>query len=180
MRVALFGGSFNPPHVAHQISALYVLETAPVDQLWFMPCFKHPFDKELEGFDHRMEMCRLAAIPLAARTRVIDIEKQLGGESYTLRTVRALKEEYPEYKFSLVLGSDLLVEVGKWHGWDELRATVPFIVVGRGKPIPECPLALSDISSTQVRQMLRSGESVSGLVPREVIMYIKKHKLYGR
>jgi len=64
MRVAIYGGSFNPPHVAHQLAALYVLETQPVDELWFVPCFKHPFEKALESFEDRLEMCRRAAAPL--------------------------------------------------------------------------------------------------------------------
>ena len=55
-RVALFGGSFNPPHVAHQMVALYVLETQPVDELWFVPTYAHPFGKALVDYDHRIAM----------------------------------------------------------------------------------------------------------------------------
>ena len=67
MRVALFGGSFNPPHVAHQLAALYVLETAPVDELWFVPAFEHAFGKPLAPFDDRLAMCELAAAALGPR-----------------------------------------------------------------------------------------------------------------
>ncbi len=62
MRVAVFGGSFNPPHVAHQFVALYVLETAGVDELWLVPCAKHTFEKLLAPFSHRLRMCELAAL----------------------------------------------------------------------------------------------------------------------
>ena len=111
MRVALFGGSFNPPHVAHQLVALYVLETAPVDALWFVPAFEHAFGKPLAAFEDRLAMCELAAAALGPRAQVSDVERALGGRSLTLRTVRRLTELHPEHAFSLVIGSDLTGEV---------------------------------------------------------------------
>ena len=100
MRVALFGGSFNPPHVAHQMAALYVLETAPVDALWFVPAFEHAFGKPLVAFDDRLAMCGLAAAALGPRVRVSDVEREIGGRSLTLRTVRRLMDLHPEHAFS--------------------------------------------------------------------------------
>ena len=70
MRVAIFGGSFNPPHLAHQMAALYVLETAAIDELWIVPAFQHPFGKVLAPFAHRLEMCELAAAALGPRVKV--------------------------------------------------------------------------------------------------------------
>src|SRR5436305_7074018 len=131
MRVALFGGSFNPPHMGHELAALYVLETAPVDELWFVPTFKHAFEKALQPFEDRQHMCELAARALGPRARVSDIERDLGGESRTLRTVRALEARHPEHRFQLVVGADLVGEIDGWWGADELRREVPFIVVGR-------------------------------------------------
>src|SRR4051812_26752381 len=64
MRVAIFGGSFNPPHVGHQLAALWVLETAGVDELWFVPAFVHPFEKALAPFEDRRRMCERAAAAL--------------------------------------------------------------------------------------------------------------------
>src|SRR6187549_742241 len=107
MRVALFGGSFNPPHVGHQLAALYVLETAAVDELWFVPTFLHPFDKPLERFADRFALCQRAAEALGPRVRVSDIEARLGGQSRTLRTVQTLIAAHPDVVFSLVIGSDL-------------------------------------------------------------------------
>src|ERR1041384_419210 len=95
MRIALFGGSFNPPHVGHQLAALYVLETAAVDELWFVPAFRHPFDKPLADFEDRMTMCQRAAAALGPRVRVSDIERALGGPSRTLRTVQTLVQRHP-------------------------------------------------------------------------------------
>ena len=92
MRVAIFGGSFNPPHVGHQLVALYVLETAAADELWFVPCWRHTFGKALEAFEDRLRMSELAAAALGARARVSDVEARVGGEmSRTLLTIKGLQ-----------------------------------------------------------------------------------------
>jgi nicotinate-nucleotide adenylyltransferase len=181
MRVALFGGSFNPPHVGHQLAALYVLETSPVDELWLIPCFKHPFDKHLEPFEDRLEMCRRAAAALGPRARVDDVERQLGDESRTLRTVRALEARHPQHQFSLVIGADLVGETDGWYGADELRRALPFIVVGRagaGAADARRDVEMPDVSSTEIRRALREGEPVTGLVPRAVVDYIYARGLF--
>jgi len=179
--IALYGGSFNPPHVAHQMVALYVLETAPVDGLWFVPCFRHPFDKPLAAFEDRFRMCERAAAALGPRVKVSDIERDIGGESRTLRTVRRLEELHPELRFTLVIGGDLLAEVPTWYGGAELQNSVPFVVVGRGGTGPGAApgvVAMPEVSSTEVRQALREGKSVEGLVPRAVLDYIYERGLY--
>lgn len=177
MRVALFGGSFNPPHVAHQLVALYVLETQPVEEVWLVPCFRHPFDKPLERFDDRLAMCELAAAALGPRARVIDIERTLGGPSRTLRTVKALRAAHANTEFSLVIGADLEGEIATWHGAEELRQTVPFIVVGRAGH-GGGPVAMPAVSSSEVRERLAHGAAVDALVPRSVLDYIRQRKLY--
>jgi nicotinate-nucleotide adenylyltransferase len=184
VRVALFGGSFNPPHVGHELAALYVLETAPVDELWFVPAFKHAFEKTLLPFEDRHQMCELAAAALGPRARVSDVERDLGGESRTLRTVRALQAQHPSHEFALVIGADLVGEVGSWYGAEELRRDVPFIVVGRsgaarasagGAPAVEMPA----VSSTEIRRALAAGEPVTGLVSRPILAYIYARDLFG-
>jgi len=179
VRVALFGGSFNPPHVAHQMAALYVLETAPVDALWFVPAFEHAFGKPLVAFDDRLAMCGLAAAALGPRVRVSDVEREIGGRSLTLRTVRRLMDLHPEHAFSLVIGSDLLEDVAGWYRGDELARTVPFIVVGRPGGRPDAAqVVMPEVSSTAVRAALAAGRSVDGLVPRAVLDYILGKGLY--
>jgi len=179
MRVAIFGGSFNPPHVAHQMAALYVLETAPVDELWLVPAVRHAFGKTLAPFADRLAMCEVAAAALGPRVRVSAIERDLGGESRTLRTIRRLQQEHPGTSFSLVIGADLLAEVPSWLGGAELQRTVPFIVVGRaGFTGGDVPVALPAVSSRQVRAALATGGEVRGLVPRAVLDYISSHNLY--
>jgi nicotinate-nucleotide adenylyltransferase len=181
MRVALFGGGFNPPHIAHQMVALYVLETERIDQLWFVPCWRHPFHKPLAPFENRLRMCELAAKGLGARARVTEIERTIGGPSRTLHTVRRLRKLHPAHTYSLVIGSDVAAEVPTWYRAADLQALCSFIVVGRrgAKGAAEySPVTIPEVSSSEVRKLLRAGESAEGLVPRAVLDYIYRHGLY--
>jgi len=178
MRVAFFGGSFNPPHVAHQLVSLYVLETASVDELWLVPCWKHAFDKALAPYAQRLRMCELAAAALGPRARASDIEGRLGGESRTLLTIKALRQERPDCEFHLVVGADIEPELPAWYGAEELLRTVPRIVVGRGGFAGGPAIAMPELSSTEARRRLAAGQSVDGLLPKSVAEYIRKHRLY--
>ena len=189
MRVALFGGSFNPPHVGHQLLALYVLETAGVDELWFVPAFQHPFHKALETFEDRRAMCERAVEALGPRARVSDVEARLGGASLTLRTVQRLMQDHPGHAFSLVIGSDLVAETASWHGITELRRLVPFIVVQRGGH-PSAPdddrgagtaaaVTMPEISSSEIRAALAAGRPMNRWISGRVLDYIAERGLYG-
>ena len=132
--VALFGGSFNPPHVVHQMVALYVIETALVDELWMVPTWGHPFGKELASFDDRVAMCELAAAGLGPRVSVSRVEAavaaQHGGVSRTLHTIEHLAEIRPDIALRLVIGADILADTPKWHRWDDVVRRAPPIVIG--------------------------------------------------
>jgi nicotinate-nucleotide adenylyltransferase len=191
VHVALFGGSFNPPHIAHQLACLYVLSTEPVDQVWLVPCFRHVFGKVLAPFEDRFEMCRRLAAPLGQAVQVSAIEQELGGESKTLRTVRALEALHPATRFSLVLGDDVLAETPRWYRWDELRAAVGLIALGRqwaggagavgpmvGEPgLPR--LHLPQVSSSAIRAAIAQGQDTSAWVPLSVRHWIEQRGLYG-
>jgi nicotinate-nucleotide adenylyltransferase len=178
MRVAFFGGSFNPPHIAHQLAALYVLETSGVDELWFVPCFRHPFEKALAPYEHRLRMCELAVASLGSRAKVSEIEGSLGNESRTLLTIKALQSAHPQHQFHLVVGTDIKRELPLWYGAEELLATVPLIVVGRGGYEREETIQMPSVSSTEVRARLAAGKSVSGLLSSTIERYLREHHLY--
>jgi nicotinate-nucleotide adenylyltransferase len=186
-RIALFGGSFNPPHVAHQLVALYVLETQPIDELWFVPTYAHPFGKQLASFEHRLAMCELAAAPLGPRARGSSAEAELAARPgfVTSRTIALVDYLAGQgYELRLVIGSDILGDAAKWYRWNDIVARAPLIVVGRaGHDLPPgsvaTPITMPQISATQVRDLLARGASeVAGLVPREVLRYIGEHHLY--
>jgi nicotinate-nucleotide adenylyltransferase len=186
--IALFGGSFNPPHVAHQMVVLYVLETQPIDEVWLVPTWKHAFGKDLAPYDDRIAMCELAARPLGDRVRVSRVEEEVAHRpgfvaSRTLETVEALAAANPGATFRLVIGADILAETEKWYRWDELIRRAPPIVIARGGyPRPpdlvSSDIEISALSSTEVRRRLGDGGDASGLLPRSVIGYIARRGLY--
>ena len=179
--VALFGGSFNPPHVSHLLAATWALSAVPVDRVLVVPVFKHPFAKELAPFDDRLEMCRLA-LGWVPGVEVSDVERRLGGESLTLRTVEHLAEAQPTWRLRLLIGADVLADLPKWHRFDRIRELAPPIVLGRaGVDDARAPAAfLPQVSSTEVRAALGNGdvEAVRGRVPAAVIDYAVRCGLY--
>lgn len=177
--IAVFGGSFNPPHLAHQMACLVVLETEPIDELWMVPTWRHPFDKELIDYEHRVAMCELAAAGFAGRVQVSRIEKRLGGAaSRTLDTLEALRSRCPDDQLRLVIGADILSETDKWHRWDEVARLAPPLVIGRTGYRSDAELTLPAVSSTGIRNRLRRGEDVVPLVSRAVMDYIAQRGLY--
>lgn len=191
--IALFGGSFNPPHVAHQMVCLVVLETVGVDAVWMVPTYRHAFAKDLIDFEERCRMCELAAGAFGGRVVVSRIEKELGGGvSRTLDTVQTLAVREPDARFRLVIGADILGETGKWYRWPDVAALAPPIVVGRAGYATDrsnhgsegadgwtwLDIELPRVSSTEVRARIARGESVLPLVPRVVLNYIAERGLY--
>jgi nicotinate-nucleotide adenylyltransferase len=180
MRTAVFGGSFNPPHVAHQMACLHVLETAGVDRVLWVPVGQHPFAKDVAPFEHRFEMCRLAAARFGAAAVVSRVESELPTPSRTLVTLRHLAAGSPGERFALVIGTDILPERDKWFGWAEIERLCEVVVVGRaGYPAPGVQVALPAVSSTEIRARLARREDVSGMVPASVLGYLRAHGLYG-
>jgi nicotinate-nucleotide adenylyltransferase len=131
----VFGGSFNPPHVAHLFAVVYALATAPIDRVLVIPVFRHPFAKELASFADRLEMCRLA-LGWIPGVELSTVEQELGGESLTLRTVEHLSARHPAWSLRLLVGADVLPELPKWHRWGRIAAIAPPLVLGRcgGEP----------------------------------------------
>lgn len=178
--VALYGGTFDPPHVAHVMCAAYVLATAMVDRLWVMPAYEHPLSKRPSAsYEDRLAMCALAFADLR-RVEVSRLEAQLGGTSHTLDTLEALRKRSPRTRFRLVIGADILEETALWHRFDRIAELAPPIVVGRaGFPLPPgVEVALPEVSSTEIRDRLREGRPVSGLVPGSVLEFLEGKGLY--
>lgn len=181
MNVAVFGGSFNPPHVAHVLACALVLAVEPVDRVLVVPTFQHPFGKPLAPFAERVAMCELAFEGLTA-VGVSPIEQELGGESRTLRLVEQLTARQPTWKLRLVIGADILVEAPRWKGFDEIARLAPPIVLGRsGFEAQAGPTLLPEVSSTAVRDAIARGawEEARRVVPRRVLEHVKARGLYG-
>lgn len=166
-RVALFGGSFNPPHRGHTEIIKWLFARGIVDEIWVIPCFIHPFGKELLPFKDRLAMCDLAFKKLRLPIHILDVEQRLGGTSYTLRTVEVLKAENPDVRFLLVTGDDVQEETTKWQAFGRIRDLVEIVHIPRGPTSP-----IPDISSTDIRRRVEGGEPFAGLVEKEVAVYI--------
>jgi nicotinate-nucleotide adenylyltransferase len=177
---AVFGGSFDPPHVGHVLAVSYVLSVYPVDRLVVVPVYRHPFNKDLTDFSHRLSMCELAFRDLR-RIEVSDIERQLGAQSRTLTTIEAMLARDAETSLRLVIGADVLADRDKWYRFDRIAELAPPIVLGRaGVQHPEAPLAvLPEVSSSEVRRRCAAGLAIEGLLPHVVAGYITQHCLYG-
>ncbi|WP_394843649.1 nicotinate (nicotinamide) nucleotide adenylyltransferase [Pendulispora brunnea] len=179
--VAVFGGSFNPPHIAHVMTVLVVLSTHPVDRVVVIPTFAHPFAKQLAPYEDRVRMIELAMAGIA-RVEISRIEETLGGESRTLRTLEHLQSEHPSWNLRLVMGADVLAETPKWYAFDRIAKIAPPIVLGRAgfessaAPTPILPA----ISSTDIRAKVGQGRwsDLEPIVPRTVLEYIREHALY--
>ena len=179
--VAILGGSFNPPHVAHVMAAYWTLATQDVSEVWLLPSYRHPFGKELAPFEDRVHMCDLA-VRAVRGAAVCTAEAELADDPLvgkTARTLEHLKVKHPSYDFALVVGADVLPETDKWYRWDRVTELARIVIVGREgyPPIPGAP-SLPAISSTEIRARLARGDDVSGLVPRSVREYAVQKRLY--
>jgi len=187
--VALFGGSFNPPHIGHVLSVTYALSAGLVERVVSVPVFAHALGKRLEAFEHRVEMARLAFEWLPG-VEVSRIEERLGTPSRTLDTIVALQAEHPSWDLRLLVGSDILGELHQWHAFAEIARRAPPLVLPRAGTDAAGPLPrlLPEVSSTDVRARIGAWAQDSSplaqleleaLVPRAVLRYVKAHGLYG-
>lgn len=164
-RVAVFGGSFNPPHIGHVLVATWVRSTGAADEVWWVPTWVHPFGKQLAPFDVRVAMCDAVAQDLGPWARVDTIEATLPEPSFSITMLNALASAHPDVSFRLIVGADTLTETNKWRGWDEISERYTPILAGRSGHADIGALQFPNISSTEIRQRLAKGESVSHLLP---------------
>lgn len=174
--LAVFGGSFDPPHIGHVLLATYALSVAGVARVIAAPTYVHAFGKPLSEYAHRLRMCELAFAPLPA-VEVTPIERELGGTSRTLRLVTELAARHPDAQLRLLVGADIPLETSRWQGFDAICRLAPLLVVGRGGYAASGP-TLPEISSTELRALLARGDDCSAFLPAAVRAYIAEHGLY--
>ena len=173
--IALFGGSFDPPHVGHLLAAAYVLAVEPVDALWFVPVLDHPFGKQFQGsYDHRVELCQKVAAMLP-RAQVSRAEQE-SGQARTVDLLEWLHARHPGTKWALVLGTDLDAERAQWKNFPRIQELARIVTVQRAGHSQTA--ILPEVSSTQVRALLNSGADVSRLIPRAVLEAIQTAGTY--
>lgn len=178
LKVGIFGGSFNPVHTGHVALAKSLCQKAGLDEVWFMVSPMNPFKKHATDLlaDHlRLEMVR-KAVENEPQLKASDYEFLLPKPSYTWNTLQALSADYPDTAFTLLIGGDNWAAFDKWYRSADILARYPIVVYPRqgshtgnvpeGVTIVETPLL--DISSTEIRQRIREGKSIEGMVPLAV------------
>lgn len=185
MRIGILGGTFNPPHLGHLILAQEVGQKIELDKIFFVPTNIAPHKERDEvGAQHRFNMLALA-IDGQHQFQIKDWELRRGGVSYTIDTIRVLREEFPYDELFLIVGSDLARTMDSWKDYQEVRKNVKVVVAQR----QEAPAEKKDdfifvdiiqigISSSQIREMIKKGRIVKNLVRDNVWKYIEEHRLY--
>jgi nicotinate-nucleotide adenylyltransferase len=198
VRIGVFGGSFDPPHVGHLLLAVDAVEALALDRLVFVPAAQQPLKASVpEAAAHRLAMVRLLAGD-DPRLAVDAVETDRGGLSFTVDTLRHFRASYPAASLLLLLGADAaallpqwrepatvlaLARLAVWQREDRTAASLPpevraLSLRGAGEPIALSTRRL-DVSSTEVRARLAAGRTVRGFVPDAVADYIAAHGLYA-
>lgn len=189
MNIGIFGGSFNPIHNGHISLARQLLELVGLDEVWFMVSPLNPLKKptDLLDDDHRMALVSVA-LRDEPRLTACDHELTMPKPSYSWNTMQSLSATYPQHRFTLVIGGDNWQCFTRWRNHDLLLANYNIAVYPRrGAEINRNTLPpgvqlydtqLIDISSTQIRRMIRTGESIAELVPPAVASIIAEEGLY--
>lgn len=189
-RVAIFGGSFDPPHAAHVALARTAREALALDEVRWIPAGR-PWQKSraMTPPEQREAMVRLA-IDGEPGCTLDRIEIEHTGPSVTLDTVEALSAREPGTEWVLLIGGDQYANLHTWRGWERLLALTVLAVAQRpgerpppdpavlARPHRAVPLPMLDISSTDIRARVARGDPIDGLVPPAVARYIDQHRLY--
>ena len=189
-RIGLLGGSFDPVHNAHIALACIALDTLALDELRWVPAGE-PWQKtrRITAARHRVAMIELAMAG-EPRFKLERCEIDRSGPSYTLDTVRAVRQAEPDAQWFLVVGQDQLANLHTWHGWQELLGLVTLTVAARpgaakavdaqvqGRAYRVLPLPAMDVAATTIRERVARGQPIDALVPPAVARYIARHNLY--
>ncbi len=190
-KVAVFGGTFNPFHIGHYKMLESLCKQDFLDKVFLLPdkVPPHKVCDYMAGDEHRIEMCRIICEDFKkASLCLIDFERE--GKSYTVDTIKALKEKYPEDEFYFVIGGDMLSTLDKWYNYKELIKETGFIAFARksvegfkkdiqkyrtlGAVIIPIFEEIPDVSSTQFRE-----KNQKEILPKKIYNYIKEKGIYN-
>ncbi len=195
IKTGIFGGAFNPPHKGHINLAKEAIEQLKLRKLLIIPTFESPHKAtKLAPFDERAEMCRKAfsGISDKCEVEICEIERELGGISYTINTLRALKKRYTDARFFLLIGGDMLFSFTEWYKFESILKECEVCAAARGGDnfsemleyatevgrIKVLPTNVVDISSTEIREKIQKGEDASAWITEDVRGYIEEKGLY--
>lgn len=199
MKIGIYGGTFNPPHVGHMQCARYALEALGLDLLLMIPGRIAPHKQIPEGSpsgEIRLRMLQLG-LGEAEKIQTSDLELRRGGTSYTYLTVNQLREQYPDAELYLLMGTDMFLSFSEWKNPEQIMEKTTLVVLHRGQrgereAIEEKKRELNQqggnilvlqnpvisISSTDLRRML-AFDCADSFLPPAVAEYIRENRLYG-
>ena len=176
-KVGIFGGSFNPIHTGHIALAQAVQKQCGLDEVWLMVSPQNPLkrnDSDLLDDSLRFEMVQKALEDVDGVV-ACDYEFHLSKPSYTWNTLQNLSKDYPDYTFILLIGGDNWAHFQRWRHWQDILWHHDIIVYPRDQYAGTIDVPLLDVSSTEIRQMVRAGESIEGLVPDSIIPLVEQY-----
>lgn len=185
MRLALYGGTFDPVHHGHLLLARDALEQLELDRVVFIPANLSPHKLATSPAPAavRLEMLR-AAIADEPGFELDDSELEFSGPSFTIDTVERVRTRHPEAKIYYLIGADNVRELHTWRRYEDLVRLVEFVVFGRGDKVDAGGVPFHtlsrriDISATEIRRRVARGASIRYLVPEPVRSIITAHQLY--
>lgn len=190
-KIGILGGTFDPIHLGHLVLAEQVKEKLKLDQVIFIPCLRSPHKtrQKLSPAQDRFRMTRLALEDNSGFS-VSDIELKRKGLSYTVDTLRELKKLHPHSQIYFLTGSDVVHELDAWKHPEQIYRLAKVVIATRpgfdefdrrnrfAKKSIVVPITGIGVSSSEIRQRVKKGKSITYLVPSRVEDYIKKKKLY--
>ena len=191
MKLGIFGGTFDPPHVGHIVAACHAGWASALDEVW-MVVARAPWQKEgtrpITDPAVRLRLVQAAVVGIDGLA-VSDIELGRDGPTYTIDTVQQIRADRPGTEVSLIVGADAAAGLDTWHRAEELRALVDVVVVNRqghaGDGVPpgwswrSVEIPGLEISGTDLRRRVAAGEPIHGLTPAAVAVMILGERLYG-
>lgn len=185
MKIGLFGGAFDPPHIGHKKVADSLIENGVVDEVWFVPVFKHPWAKRygkevLTPYQERVSMLEYIVGDHQSVAHFKDV-------SFTFPTLEYFKNKYPEHQFTWIMGSEYISRFGDFlSGHPGLKNYSFYVYPRQGFPlenlypfmVPLHEMKEIQISSTMVRNAVKNNESLRDLVPEKIAEYIEEKNLY--
>lgn len=190
MKIGIFGGSFDPPHMGHLWLCRNAIEQVMLDQLFIVPNKLSPFKIEKgESSHHILAMVELLAELLGSKASMTPIEVEREGKSYTVDTVKFFKDKHPKDELYLIMGGDSAMHFHTWHCSHNILDLVSAVVIAPrmgdlnafqcyiNKQLIIRP-SFVQVSSTELRKRIKHRLPIDGLLPETIIKYIVRHDLY--
>jgi nicotinate-nucleotide adenylyltransferase len=190
VRLGIFGGSFDPPHVGHLLAAVDAFEALSLDTLIFVPAAVQPLKTGMAAAPahHRLAMVRLL-VGADTRFAVDSVEIDRAGLSYTVDTLETFAQRFPSAERFFLVGEDAMTAFSAWKAPQQIMRLAQVVILRRPgaatadqSEAPDGTIALAtrliDVSSTEIRERIRDGKSIRGFVPESVAAFIETERLY--